>query len=224
MDTPHLVEAMLAGLIGNDEACQAYPDLGYLRHRAELTGVPLQWLLAVADLPLARGLLRHMAQALLGLIAAAEAGWQDGACDGCGLWHALRQAPPWLLRPDEADDEETDIALLLLRDEQYGGDWNALIEALHHGGIANQVKVNLHWIESEVFENEDPAPFLEGIHGIMVPGGFGQRKLAVNARLDGQFQVAFGLGAKLGFRRSGPGCGTEGNTSELQPVPAIHRA
>lgn len=53
--------------------------------------------------------------------------------------------------------------------------YKSLIEALHHGGIANQVKVNLHWIESEVFENEDPAPFLEGIHGIMVPGGFGQR-------------------------------------------------
>lgn len=53
--------------------------------------------------------------------------------------------------------------------------YKSLIESLHHGGIANQVKVNLHWIESEVFENEDPAPFLEGIHGIMVPGGFGQR-------------------------------------------------
>jgi CTP synthase len=53
--------------------------------------------------------------------------------------------------------------------------YKSLIEALHHGGIANQVKVNLEWIESEIFENEDPAPFLEGIHGIMVPGGFGQR-------------------------------------------------
>jgi CTP synthase len=53
--------------------------------------------------------------------------------------------------------------------------YKSLIEALHHGGIANQVKVNLEWIESEIFEREDPSPFLEGIHGIMVPGGFGQR-------------------------------------------------
>jgi CTP synthase len=37
------------------------------------------------------------------------------------------------------------------------------------------VKVNLDWIESEIFENEDPAPFLEHVHGILVPGGFGQR-------------------------------------------------
>ena len=40
--------------------------------------------------------------------------------------------------------------------------YKSLIEALHHGGIANRVKVKLDWIESEVFESEDPAPFLEG--------------------------------------------------------------
>jgi CTP synthase len=53
--------------------------------------------------------------------------------------------------------------------------YKSLIEALSHGGIANKVKVNLDWIESEVFENKDPAPFLEHVNGILVPGGFGQR-------------------------------------------------
>ena len=53
--------------------------------------------------------------------------------------------------------------------------YKSLIEALSHGGIANKVKVNLDWIESDVFENEDPAPFLEQVNGILVPGGFGQR-------------------------------------------------
>ncbi|NBU14872.1 MAG: CTP synthase, partial [Alphaproteobacteria bacterium] len=53
--------------------------------------------------------------------------------------------------------------------------YKSLIEALYHGGIANKVKVNFDWIESEVFEREDPAPFLEHVHGILVPGGFGQR-------------------------------------------------
>jgi CTP synthase len=53
--------------------------------------------------------------------------------------------------------------------------YKSLTEALSHGGIANKVKVNLDWIESEVFENEDPAPFLEHVNGILVPGGFGQR-------------------------------------------------
>ncbi len=53
--------------------------------------------------------------------------------------------------------------------------YKSLNEALVHGGIANNVKVNLQWIESEVFEHEDPAPYLEGVHGILVPGGFGER-------------------------------------------------
>jgi len=53
--------------------------------------------------------------------------------------------------------------------------YKSLKEALVHGGISNRVKVNLEWIESEIFEKEDPAPFLEGVHGILVPGGFGER-------------------------------------------------
>jgi CTP synthase len=53
--------------------------------------------------------------------------------------------------------------------------YKSLIEALVHGGIANRVKVRLDWIESEIFEREDPAPYLEGVHGILVPGGFGER-------------------------------------------------
>jgi CTP synthase len=53
--------------------------------------------------------------------------------------------------------------------------YKSLIEALHHGGMANKVKVNLDWIESEIFEQEDPAPYLQKVHGILVPGGFGER-------------------------------------------------
>ncbi|WP_108459422.1 CTP synthase [Devosia naphthalenivorans] len=53
--------------------------------------------------------------------------------------------------------------------------YKSLSEALAHGGIANKVKVNLQWIDSEVFERDDPAPYLEHVHGILVPGGFGER-------------------------------------------------
>jgi CTP synthase len=53
--------------------------------------------------------------------------------------------------------------------------YKSLIEALSHGGIANKVKVDLDWIESEAFERQDPAPLLEHVDGILVPGGFGQR-------------------------------------------------
>ena len=53
--------------------------------------------------------------------------------------------------------------------------YKSLIEALAHGGMANKVRVKLDWIESELFEGGDPAPHLEHVHGILVPGGFGQR-------------------------------------------------
>ncbi len=53
--------------------------------------------------------------------------------------------------------------------------YKSLIEALSHGGMANKVRVKLDWIESEIFEKEDPTPFLDKVHGILVPGGFGER-------------------------------------------------
>ncbi len=53
--------------------------------------------------------------------------------------------------------------------------YKSLAEALSHGGIANNMRVNLNWIDSEVFEREDTVQHLDGVHGILVPGGFGER-------------------------------------------------
>ena len=53
--------------------------------------------------------------------------------------------------------------------------YKSLSEALEHGGIANNVKVKLDWIDSEIFEREDVAQHLEHVQGILVPGGFGER-------------------------------------------------
>ncbi len=53
--------------------------------------------------------------------------------------------------------------------------YKSLIEALNHGGLANRVQVKLDWIEAEIFEGGDPSTHLEDVHGILVPGGFGQR-------------------------------------------------
>ena len=82
----------------------------------------------------------------------------------------------WQLINERIRNPEGDVTIAIVG--KYTGmkdAYKSLIEALSHGGIANKVKVNLDWIESEVFENEDPAPFLEHVNGILVPGGFGQR-------------------------------------------------
>ena len=53
--------------------------------------------------------------------------------------------------------------------------YKSLSEALTHGGFANSVNVDLEWIDSQIFESEDSVHHLEDVHGILVPGGFGER-------------------------------------------------
>jgi CTP synthase len=98
--------------------------------------------------------------------------------------------------------------------------YKSLQEALVHGGIANKVKVNLDWIESEIFEKEDPAPYLEGVHGILVPGGFGERgsegkiKAATFARTRKvpYFGICFGMQMAC-IEAARELCGIEGASS-----------
>jgi len=53
--------------------------------------------------------------------------------------------------------------------------YKSLAEALAHGGIANNVHVNMNWIDSEIFESEDALHHLSDVEGVLVPGGFGER-------------------------------------------------
>lgn len=53
--------------------------------------------------------------------------------------------------------------------------YKSITEALVHGGIANNVKVRIRWVEAEDFEAGNPEDVLKGANGILVPGGFGER-------------------------------------------------
>src|ERR671912_377656 len=105
--------------------------------------------------------------------------------------------------------------------------YKSLTEALSHGRIANKVKVNLDWIESEEFENEDPAPFLEHVNGILVPGGFGQRGAEgkiraaryARERKIPYFGICFGMQmAVIEATRSLAGV-DDANSTEFGPTP-----
>ncbi|ANY20702.1 CTP synthase [Tsuneonella dongtanensis] len=82
--------------------------------------------------------------------------------------------------------------------------YKSLNEALVHGGMANRVKVNIRWIDAELFEKDDDeiAARLEPMHGILVPGGFGERgsegKIA-SVRFAKERKVPF-LGICLGMQ------------------------
>ncbi len=79
--------------------------------------------------------------------------------------------------------------------------YKSLAEALTHGGTANTVRVHLNWIDSEVFEGDDVVHHLDGVNGILVPGGFGERgaegKMAAvrfaRERLVPYFGICFGM-------------------------------
>jgi len=81
-------------------------------------------------------------------------------------WEEISQA---LANPDGAVNIAVVGKYTILPDA-----YKSIVEALVHGGIANKVKVNVHWVEAESFEHGDNDP-LQGMHGILVPGGFGER-------------------------------------------------
>ena len=81
--------------------------------------------------------------------------------------------------------------------------YKSIAEALTHGGFANRVRVVPEWIDSEIFERKDPAPYLAGFHAIVVPGGFGERgtegmiKAAEFARSRGVPYLGICLGMQM---------------------------
>ena len=82
--------------------------------------------------------------------------------------------------------------------------YKSLSEALTHGGMAHKVKVNIRWIDAEMFEHDhdEVAARLEPLHAILVPGGFGTRgsegKIA-SVRFARERQVPF-FGICLGMQ------------------------
>jgi len=135
----------------------------------------------------------------------------------------------WRLINERIRNPEGDVTIAIVG--KYTGlkdAYKSLIEALSHGGIANKVRVNLDWIESEVFEREgDPAPYLEHVHGILVPGGFGQRgtegkiRAAQFARERSlpYFGICFGMQMAV-VEAARNLCGLSGaNSTEFGPTP-----
>ncbi|MEJ0041697.1 MAG: CTP synthase [Rhizomicrobium sp.] len=82
----------------------------------------------------------------------------------------------WQQVVDRVKNPEGEVRIAIVgKYMQVKDSYKSLSEALVHGGVANNVKVHLDWIDSEIFERPDAPAFLEGVNGILVPGGFGER-------------------------------------------------
>ncbi|WP_299399456.1 CTP synthase [Pelagibius sp.] len=124
-----------------------------------------------------------------------EEGLDDEVCRHFGLEVGQPTLESWdqvMTRVDEPDGEVTIGVVgkyVSLLDA-----YKSLAESLTHGGIANNVRVKVSWLDSEIFEREGTTQQLEGVHGILVPGGFGERgaegKIAA-ARFAREHQVPY---------------------------------
>ena len=103
--------------------------------------------------------------------------------------------------------------------------YKSLNEALVHGGIANRLRVDLHFVDSEAVEKEGPEKWLQEADGVLVPGGFGQRGIegkiqAIQYARENRipfFGICLGMQlAVVEFARHV--CGLEGaNSTEFNP-------
>ena len=109
-------------------------------------------------------------------ISYSEQGLDDEVCRHFHLSAPKPDLTRWHEITERATKPEGEVTVAVVG--KYTGlldAYKSLAEALAHGGIANNVKVKLNWIDSEIFEGKNTMHELEGVHGILVPGGFGER-------------------------------------------------
>ena len=102
----------------------------------------------------------------------------------------------------------------------------SVVEALRHAALHHRIDIDLRWVSSEQIERLGTASLLQGIYGIVVPGGFGERgiegKIATSeyARINGVPFLGLCLGmqcATIGFARHVLGAASRANSTEFDP-------
>jgi CTP synthase len=93
-----------------------------------------------------------------------------------GITAKMPDLKPWYDIMDRIEKPEGEVTIGVVgKYTSLLDSYKSLSEALTHGGFANNVKVNLNWLNAEAFEKEDCLHLLESVDGILVPGGFGER-------------------------------------------------
>ncbi|BBK32007.1 CTP synthase [Stella humosa] len=103
-------------------------------------------------------------------------GFDEQVCAHFGLTSPEPDLSRWKEVAERIHQPEGDVTIAIVGKYTHLTDsYKSLSEALIHGGISNNARVRLNWIDSEIFEREDAVQHLENVHGILVPGGFGER-------------------------------------------------
>lgn len=150
------------------------------------------------------------------------------------MWTGQPNIAPWVALVNNIKNPKHTVNIAITgKYTELTESYKSLHEALVHGGLANETKVNLLYISAEDLEENDPAELLKGCDGILVPGGFGKRGVegkirAINhARLNTIPFFGICLGMQLAvveFSRNVAGIPKADSTEldEKTPDPVIY--
>lgn len=167
-------------------------------------------------------------------VALAREGLDDRICEYLNIWSRSTNLQEWRRIAQRVMEPPHAVTIAMVGKYVHLKDsYLSLNEALVHGGIANGCRVNIRHVDSEEVEKKGAAELLEGAHGILVPGGFGDRGvegkiLAVQHARENNipfFGICLGMQlAVVEFARSVLGL-RAANSSEFVdqcPDPVIH--
>ena len=114
-----------------------------------------------------------------------EEGLDDIIADGLNMWTRAQDLKDWDKLVEKVKHPKSEVTIALVGKYVHLMDsYKSLHASLVHAGIANDCKVNIKYVDSEKIETEGLSDQFEGVHGILVPGGFGARGV------EGKIQTA----------------------------------
>jgi len=105
-----------------------------------------------------------------------EEGFDQRVCEKLNIWTGQPNLAKWRRIVKTAQNPRTQLRVAIVgKYVDLADSYKSLHEAIAHGGIANQARVTIDYVDSEELEKRDPADRLAQAHAIIVPGGFGER-------------------------------------------------
>jgi len=103
-------------------------------------------------------------------------GVDDRVCEKLGIWAASANLDRWHDLVSRLRHASSRVVIGVVGKYVHLSDtYKSLNEALTHGGIANQIGVDLHFVDSEAISDANASEELQDVDGVLVPGGFGER-------------------------------------------------
>ena len=115
-----------------------------------------------------------------------QEGVDDRILDKLGIWTGAPNIAPWQQLVETIKNPKDEVTIAITgKYVDLTESYKSLHEALVHGGIANNTKVNLRYISADELSEGEGLDMLAGCHGILVPGGFGSRGMEGKIRAVG---------------------------------------